>query len=290
MQQRHIRLTWTIKVNLEAARFVHGAVEWHGRESLMTRFVSALLQPHNFLYLLLLAGVIGLWRIRPALPRRRLLAVTLPFVLISLVSMPVISYLGYGSLEWHYPPVMDRPTEADAIVVLSGYVRDPDEFWPSADLGSDTMYRCLRAAELYQQGPRCPMIVSGGRVERDRPGPTLSEAMRGFLVKHGVAAEDIVLEERSQTTYENALYTGEILRQQGITRPVLVTDANSMLRAELCFRKQGISVVPRGCDYRARQFEPGVLAFLPNPAGIGQLELIVHEWLGLAWYRLLGRI
>jgi uncharacterized SAM-binding protein YcdF (DUF218 family) len=114
--------------------------------------------------------------------------------------------------------------------------------------------------------------------------------MRNFLLQLGVVAEDILLEDRSRTTYENALYSSDILRQRGLTLAVLVTDANSLLRAELCFRKQGIAVVPCGCYYRATHFDAALSDFLPNPASMGQLELVVHEWLGLAWYQLNGRI
>jgi uncharacterized SAM-binding protein YcdF (DUF218 family) len=256
----------------------------------MTEFISSLLQPHIFLYLLMVGALISLWRTRPALPRRRLLWLTVPFVLLSLLSVPALGYLGFGSLEWSYPPLRQRPAEAEVIVVLSGYLKAPDEVLAEAELGEDTLYRCLRAAELYQQGPRCPILVSGGKVDPSQPGPTLAAAMRDFLVKLGVAAEDILLEDRSRSTYENALYSSEILRRRGLAQVVLVTDANHLLRAELCFRKQGIAVVPCGCYYHATHFDAALSDFLPNPASFGQHELVLHEWMGLAWYWLCSRI
>jgi uncharacterized SAM-binding protein YcdF (DUF218 family) len=252
--------------------------------------MTALLQPHIFLYLILVVALIALWRTRPAIPRRRLLAVIVPFVLLSVLSIPAVGYLGFGSLEWPYPPLTDRPADVEAIVVLSGYVKPPDEVLPQAELAEDCTYRCLRALELYHQGPRCPILVSGGRVSADTPGPTLAAAMRDFLVKLGVAAEDILLEDRSRNTYENAVYSAQILRQRGLTRVVMVTCANSLWRAELCFRKQGLAVMPCGCYYRATHLDFSVADFVPNPAAFGQLELVVHEWLGLAWYWLRGRI
>lgn len=254
------------------------------------RWLAALLQPHVVLYLLLAIGLITLWRVRPPIPRRRLHWVTVPFVLLSLLSMPAVGYLGFGSLEWAYPPLTQRPSDADAIVVLSGYQKPADEVRPHAELGEDSIYRCLRAAELYHDGPRCPVVVSGGRVEAQTPGPTLAELMRDFLLKLGVAVDDIVVEDRSKNTYENAVGSVALLRERGLKRPVLITDANSLLRAELCFRRQGMFVVPCGCYYRATHFDAAVIDFLPDPAAFGHLELVVHEWLGLAWYWLRGRI
>lgn len=252
--------------------------------------MTSLLQPHIFLYAILVLGLVGLWRTRPPLMRRRLLWVTVPFVALSLLSVPAVGYLAFGTLEWCYPPVRQRPPGLDAIVVLSGFLKPPDDLLPQGQLGEDSVYRCLRAADLYHQGPRCPVVVSGGRVDPESAGPTLAEAMRDFLMKLGVSADDILLEDRSRNTYENALYSAEMLRQRGFERVAMVTDACSLRRAELCFRKERVAVIPCGCSYRATNFDASMAAFLPNPADFAQLELVVHEWLGLAWYWLCGRI
>ena len=55
-------------------------------------------------------------------------------------------------------------------------------------------------------------------------------------------------EERSRSTHENAVFGAEILRQHEIGRIALVIEARSMLRAESCFRKQGITVVAAPCE------------------------------------------
>lgn len=252
--------------------------------------MTSLLQPHIILYAALVLALVALWRTRPALPRRRLLAITVPFIVLSLLSVPAVGYLAFGTLEWSYPPVRQRPPDLEVVVVLSGYLKPPDDLLPQGELGEDSIYRCLRAADLYHQGPRCLVVVSGGRVDPESAGPTLAEAMRDFLMKLGVCADDILLEDRSRNTYENALYSAETLRHRGLERVALVTDACSLRRAELCFRKQRVAVLPCGCSYRATKFDASVAAFMPNPAAFGQLDLVVHEWLGLAWYWLCGRI
>jgi uncharacterized SAM-binding protein YcdF (DUF218 family) len=248
-----------------------------------------LLEPHTILYVLLAAGVVALWRVRPPLPRRALRWLTFVFVLLSILSLPIVSYLALGSLEWHYAPLAQRPEDADAIVVLSGYVRPPRGAHP-AELGDNTLYRCLGGAAMYHQGKRCPIIVTGGFLDPDGVGPSHAAAMRIMLLKLGVEDEDIVLEDRATTTYENAVYSAALLQQRGLVKPVLVTDATHLLRSELCFRSQGIDVVPCGARYRATRAPLHPWDLVPNVTLLGQIDQVAHEWLGLAWYWLRGRI
>ncbi len=63
-----------------------------------------------------------------------------------------------------------------------------------------------------------------------------------------------------------------------------------MPRALRCFRKQGIDPVPAACAHRAVDFRFELPAFLPSPGAMGDLTAVVHEWIGLAWYRARGRI
>jgi uncharacterized SAM-binding protein YcdF (DUF218 family) len=248
------------------------------------------LHAHVFLYGALALGIVGLWRTRPAIPRRRLLWVTIPFVLLSILCMPLVCYFFLGSLEWAYPPLTKRPPDVEAIVVLAGYVRPPDELVPEPELGMNTYYRVQRASELYHEGKPCPIVVSGGSVQRGAPGPSCAEAMRARLLKLGVPSADIILEDRSQSTYENALECAQILRERRFTQVVLVTDATHLMRSELCFRKLGLDVIPCGSAYRATALNPTLADFVPDPADFEVIDLVIHEWVGLAWYWLRGRI
>jgi len=255
----------------------------------MYRFFVSLLTPLSILCLLLAVGLILLRRSRRA-TRGQLLWLGIPWMLLVLLSMPAVAYLALGSLEWAYPPDSERPEDTQAIVVLAGYVRPPNDLRPEAELGQDTFSRCLHAARLYRQGEPCLVVVSGGKVESDTPGPTLAEVMRDFLLTQGVAARDILLEDQSSTTYENARDTADLLSQRGIDRIVLVTSATHMRRSERCFRAQGLQVLPSSCDHKATQFRWRVGSFLPNPHAAADVDLVAHEWMGLVWYWLWGRI
>ena len=215
--------------------------------------------------------------------------VVIPFATLSLICTPAVSHLACGSLEWHYRPTYERPDDAEAIVVLAGSLRPPDDVQTEAELGDSTIGRCLHAARLYHRGRRCPIVVSGWKPHPGIPGPSLAELMREFLIRNGVAEGDVLMENRSQTTYENAVETGNLLRDRGIGKVVLVTDAMHLPRALGCFRAQDVDVVPSGCRFQATRFKWSVFTFLPRTGAAEKFQQAAHEWLGLAWYRLHGR-
>ncbi len=112
--------------------------------------------------------------------------------------------------------------------------------------------------------------------------------MRRMLEEQGIAPAKILTEVDSRSTYENAVYCARILQSRGINQVALVTDADSMLRAEKCFRKQGIRVTPAPCFFWDLRLVPGDL--LPGWQGIYRSEILAHKGLGLVWYGLRGRI
>ena len=174
--------------------------------------------------------------------------------------------------------------------MLSGGYSVYDESGSRVDLDPSTMGRCLEAARLYKKAGGCRIITSGGKVFPDAPGPSLARAMSDFLVDLGVRREDIVLEERSRTTRENALYSEEILEGLGVERVILVTDVTHMRRAARCFQTLGVEVTPAACNYRATWFPWTLGRFLPTPDGAKDVDASLHEWVGVVWYWLRGWI
>jgi uncharacterized SAM-binding protein YcdF (DUF218 family) len=248
-----------------------------------------LLQPQVLLNAILVITLIRLWR-RREVPRRLLWWFTVPFVLLFVLCLPVTSYLALGTLEWRYPPRNERPVDLEAIVVLSGYVKPANAWRREPELGEDTLYRCLKAADVYRQGARCPVVVSGGKVDPEGAEPACADVMQAFLPKLGVEAKDIIPENRSRSTFENAVASAAILKERGIKKAVLVTDGAHLFRSVRCFQKQGIEVVPCGCRYRATSLDGSIWDFVPDPAVLTNISEAVHEWVGCAWYALRGRM
>lgn len=147
--------------------------------------------------------------------------------------------------EAPYPPRHMFPPDAQAIVVLASAVYAPTPGLPTARLGNDTLERCLYAAWLFKNWRPLPVLASGGTRTADLP--LYAMVMREALRSEGVPDSMIWSEEQSHSTHEEDVYSAEILKQKGIQKIVLATDAYHMLRAEKPFRKQGLEVVPGAC-------------------------------------------
>jgi uncharacterized SAM-binding protein YcdF (DUF218 family) len=243
-----------------------------------------LTNPLAVLLLLLGLGVANLWRRRRALHLgfRPLLAVTVPFVLLVLSSTPAFIFAMRGVLEWPYPPAEGRPEGVEAIVVLGSRV-DPDAEVPGHFvLDEHALSRCRRAVDLYRTGEPCPVLVSGGPAAADEPA--CAAAMRDYLLRQGVASSDVLVEDRSGDTYENAVECRRLLDEHGLHRVALVTDGSHLARAVGCFRKQGVEAVPCGCNYLSTPGNRGRLMFTPHPRALQTAPAVCYEWLALVWY------
>ena len=204
-----------------------------------------------------------------------------------LLSFPPASMLALLPLERpysHQPPPSD--SAAQAMVVLSSAVFPPSPPIPTPIVGDDTAERCIYAAWLYHHGFEMPVLLTGGGMGKAAP---YALHMKQLLMQQGVPAERIWIEDSARSTYENAANSAAMLRARNVRRILLVTEAYHMLRAELCFRKQGLEVVPAACGFRA-VFDGSTEELTPGWEAISWNEQTLHELIGLAWYKLKGRI
>lgn len=202
-----------------------------------------------------------------------------------LISWQPVAWLVSRPFESPYPRRIFPDGDGQAIVVLASNVLPP--FMGSASLlpGEETYVRSEYAVWLYKNWRALPILACGGVMDTPQP---FAAPMRHIFAMEGVPPSMIWTEERSRSTYENALYGAQILRNKNISRIVLVTDAYHMRRAELCFRKQGLSVIPAPCAFYL--FQNRFHFFVPGISAIYRNECSLHEALGLIWYRMRGWI
>lgn len=243
----------------------------------LTNLAAALLLPPLSLLLIALAGLL-LWRKRPRIARAMLAG---SFTLLWLLSTPFLSGYLLQSLESTPLTLADNTVQADAVVVLGGgtYIDAPE--YAGDTVGPITLQRIRYTAKLNYVIKK-PVLLTGGRPL----GNSLSEA---FLMRQVMQDEFHSpvqwIEEESNNTLENALYSYRLLHAAGINRIYLVTHAWHMPRALYAFRKAGFEVIPAPTAFTTR-YQLNLLAFLPNAGSLQSSQLFMHEVIGLFWYRL----
>ena len=195
----------------------------------------------------------------------------------------------YRNLEQTYPNVaVAQLPKAEAIVVLGGGVRaaaPPNEF-PDLNQAGD---RLLHGARLYKAGKADKIILSGGQVFPNEIVASGAFAMKRLLIEWGVDEEDILLEEKSRTTYENAVETKKLLQEKNWQRVLLVTSAGHMPRSMCSFQKAGIDAIPASTDYEITDSPgPWVFNVMPSSGAHDLAARGIKEYLGRWVYQLRG--
>jgi uncharacterized SAM-binding protein YcdF (DUF218 family) len=244
------------------------------------------IQPLNLAIFLLLAGLLA------AMIGRRRLAVTgsvLAFLVLALSAWTSLGAMMLNPLEERFqrPPL---PEKVDGIVVLGGgfegainLVRGGYELNGGGD-------RMVETAILARRFPTAKVVVSGGTGELFLEGEGDATTAPRLLTALGVTPNRLILENKSRNTYENAVFTKELVTPKPGETWLLVTSAFHMPRAKALFDKAGFATVPWPVDYRTSGKE-GIGLFRDNPADSLQVTTTaIREWIGLIAYWLSGRI
>ena len=120
---------------------------------------------------------------------------------------------------------------ADAVVVLGAALAAPG-------VPGRVLHRRVRVGVDVVNASGAPfLVVSGGLTLHP---PAEADVTRDLAIEAGVDADRIVVEDQARNTFENAVYTGRIMRDRGWDRVVVVTDAFHMRRALFVFRTLGL--------------------------------------------------
>lgn len=99
-------------------------------------------------------------------------------------------------------------------------------------------YRLDAASDYAKMYPHVTIVVAGGQgVDED---VTEASAMKRYLVQQGINPSRIIEEDRSTSTYENILFTRELLpHMKGLT---IVSNDYHLERAKVLAKRQGLRV------------------------------------------------
>jgi len=238
---------------------------------LLKKILSALILPPTSLILL---GFIGLWLSRKH-PRTGKILIALSLTTLLILSLPITGNALMHNLE-RYPPISQTQLkDTQAIVILGGGKNsDAPEYGGIDTVNKWTLERLRYGAHLQQQTGK-PILVTGGAPYGGRPEV---DAMAESL-KQDFHAKTIWVEDRSNDTAENAAYSAAMLKQHGITKIALVSQAWHLPRATQLFEKQGINATPAGTGYTTGE-QQTVAQWLPEAGALNKSSMAIKEYLG----------
>jgi uncharacterized SAM-binding protein YcdF (DUF218 family) len=248
------------------------------------KIMSTLMYPSTFVLLLIFLAFILLLirRLRGAG-----LSLFIVLVLVFLGSSPLVSDVYHRHERQYTPtPVAESPT-ADAIVLLAGDISIPIPPRVESQVRGNRSVHTLR---LYRAGKAPLIIVSGGNVFSQKGFRPEAAYTADLLEEWGIPQSAIIFEGNSRNTRENAVETLRLLKNRQLNRVLLVTSAFHMPRALAAFRGVGIDATPSPSSISAELAQPALLDWIPSLDGLGTMQGIVHEKIGIFVYRMRGWI
>lgn len=253
---------------------------------IFSKLAWLVVSPGSFLLLLLIAGLLLLYRNKARAAKWLL---TLPVVLFTLVAaLPLDEWLAWP-LESRFPANPPLPEEIDGIILLGGaFMTLESAAWDQVEVSAaaDRNFAFLALARRY---PVARLIFSGGSGLLGEQEFREAEPARRFMEELGFPASRVVFERESRNTWENALNSRELAAPAPGQNWVLVTSASHMPRSVGTFCELGWPVIPWPVDH---QTTPGRLLRVEFDLANNLVSFTTafREWLGLAAYYFTGRI
>ena len=151
--------------------------------------------------------------------------------------------------------------------------------------------RFIQTNILYHQGVIKKILITSGSANLVYQQPGEADYIVEELIKSGVPAKDILKENKSRNTYENATFSKRIIDSLQLKGPyVLISSAFHLPRAMKVFRKAGLQIVPFPCAFTALPKHYSWEEYiLPSIAVLGSWDGTMKELVGLLAYRITGK-
>ena len=234
--------------------------------------------------LLLIAGFLLLLSSRGRRGKVLIGLATLGFLVLAVAPLGPALLL---ELEQRFPHSAALPAKIDGILVLGGAVDPRLSRTCGETMFNGSVTRVLAATALARRHPEAKLALVGGEGDFFPSGYPEARATLGFVLDEGIVRDRVILEPRSRSTHENAMFAKALIQPSPGQNWVLITSAFHMPRAVASFRAVDWPVIPYPVDYK---IDPES-ALRPNfnlLDGLSAATIAGKEWVGLAAYRLFG--
>jgi uncharacterized SAM-binding protein YcdF (DUF218 family) len=132
------------------------------------------------------------------------------------------------------PAAATKDFSKPAIVIL-GYGLNPD-----GTMRTILRRRVLTGLTVAQFFPQSPVIVTGGNPQN---GKTEAQQMRNMLLLFGFPNNRVIVEDRANSTVQNAQFSVPLAKQAGTSGIILVTSTTHQDRADGNFADAGGNIL-----------------------------------------------
>ncbi len=260
----------------------------------LSKFLPLFVYPLGLAALLLFLALL-FWKRRKFV----LLCIWLEFLALFLGGNIYVAFSLAKSLEWKYLPTENLP-QSDVIVVLGGATEPALPPRTEVELNA-AVDRLTHGAVLYKKGIAPVILLSGGDIDflslsEASPASDMAQVMNLL----GVPNDALWLQGKSQNTYEDALYSCQMLKDRGAKTIILVTSAIHMPRAVAVFKKQGCDVTPSAADFTVTRaawenlwhsdIQETLINLIPSYSNLSLTTKTLKEYIGYWTYQLQGWI
>lgn len=255
----------------------------------MKHFFAPLLDPLGAIWLLMVMGFVWLlWRRQWRTAAWLGFPVSLIFVL---GSTPIIERLVEVEERPYAVADLTALPLADAVVALGAGA----QVSPCDPLGfsiGDTGARLLSAIQLIRLGKAQTLVLGGASAYLGHPGRSQMLLFQQWIEKWQLTSVPVTNLGICGVTYDEAVNYKKLCASHHWKRTILFTSALHLKRAEAVFKKQGLDIVPVGCDFQRYGLLSEEQLYRPFPSQdrFNLWSLYLHEKIGWWVYKWRGWI
>lgn len=240
---------------------------------IFSKLLSFLIKPTFWILALMIAGVLNI--------KKRKLFLFFSLLIFLFFSNDFI----FNTLvkAWEVPQISITKfnKQYEAGILLGGfsdydYIKNKHNFKKEAD-------RLIYTLQLYNQGIIKNIFISGGNGNLFNNNYKESETIKDFLIQNKIDSNDVIIENQSRNTKENAINSAKLLDKKN--EYILITSAIHMKRSILCFENEGLKIIPFSVDnsmsYSSNKIE---YILLPRSRVLENWEDLIHEIIGYYVY------
>ena len=252
----------------------------------LSKILDFLISPMTWIVVLLAISVFT----KNAQRKRKTLIVS--FVCLLFFSNPLILSLFGNLIPSCENVVSDKKNKHFDVGIIMGGMISYDVS-KGKILFNSNVNRMTQTVELYKQGIIQNIFITGGSGSILYPEKREASLLKKYIVNYfHIPEKDIQIENKSNNTHENALFSKPILDSLGWTNKqlIMITSPLHQYRAQACFAKQGIKTYLYNRIAQKNTWEKVLPrnVFLPQAEVLLNWDNFLHELVGIVCYKIAG--